>query len=281
MGLQKARNAFKKLIKENSPFALTFAIIPKGTGEVVSREGACFASLRYNEEHKEIDYFIFSQFVGRNSPLSNTEETYLEWLARKSSFRHAFHTKNPKIMRDRGTIMKVDFPPQYIFAASVMARYVSEYPHTVEVWNLFKDWINPNAALVFAHIFGFDHEKKILQAMPTWGSGHKAFGSSQFGKEELNSFMNGNMRADKFTHMRHNRNYYGNCMVWNDIEPNNRDNTEHSEGETNSAICIPENLSTLVQLPTTYGPEKFINTFPLKTIAKWAPKVLAANLPKR
>ncbi len=281
MSLQKARNACKKLIKEDWIFDLAFAIIPKGTEEISFQEGQCFASLRYTEEHKEIDYFIFSQFVGRNSPLNKMEETYLEWLARKSSFRHAFHTKKPKIMRDRGTIMKADFPPQYIFAASLMARYVSEFPDIVKVWDCLKDWIDPNAALVFAHIFIFDREKTCLQAMPTWGSGHKAFSSSQFGKEELNSFMNGDMRDDKFTHMRYNRNYYGNCMVWNDIEPEDRDDTEHSEGETNSAIDIPEDLSTRVRLPTTYGPEKFVNTFPLKTIAKWAPKVLAANLPKK
>ena len=164
-------------------------VLEDGTNVQVSNR-VCFLSVKYsfidNIKNKEIKYFIT---VSLENKLRDCDIKYLKWLTTQSCFNKAFITKKPETILEKGAILNVDYPPQYIISAAIAIRYCREYPIIPYSWEKYSKYINPHVAFMLAH-FNYDKKGKnrLYFRKDCVNSHHGIF--NNFSKEKLLKIVN-------------------------------------------------------------------------------------------
>ena len=287
MTIQRCNKAFKDLFHTPDDYGhdishLSYCILGERPEQKfkMHRDAPCYISLdRANEKGWEAKYLLIWDFAASDC-LSSVQKIYLRWLATDSAFADAFHTKNPNIMFKRGTIMNVNYTPQYVFGACVASRYVRENPDLVNSWNLLRKYMSADAALIFAHYFTPSSQNRMNIHSPFYPPGHKFINSVSFKQHHLRNFVDHKHDTTRTKHFRWNRNYYNSAAIWNGIVSKTPNHTggafDVTLGIAYVSIEVPS-LYAVSECRFTQYNKKIELVFNLDNISEWAPHLAISN----
>ena len=146
---KECRIEIKEEATDDSYIGSTFAMIMEDGNIVKYIQQGCHANVSA-EANKGAVYM--ANLVHTRLPEDITER-YINWWVKKSFVSKVFVTKDVKTILEKGIILDCSFPSAYIMIGVIGLRYLWEHKGIVENWDVFKEHVNHDAAILLSHMF--------------------------------------------------------------------------------------------------------------------------------
>ncbi len=167
--LERARER-RGLLSSKKLGGNTYSLI-MGDGTYEDYENrVCFQDLRDNNAHPIFIVNMVRTRVGKK--LSNS---FIRWWVRDSFAAKAFITKDEEAVLEKGAILDCSYPAHYVVLSMIGLRYLWEFPQLIRNWGMFKEHVNPDAAIIMAHMFSTSDGKVWEGKFKSGNSNHTWF----------------------------------------------------------------------------------------------------------
>ena len=152
--------------------------------------GACFGGMgrRVSLAKSAPTAFYDACLHNKHGKLNEGQKKYLDWFINKSQWAKAILTKDVGEAIKLGTVFDVNYSAQFLVGAGIFIRYIREFPAVIDNWQILKDVVDWDVALILSNVFIVSREGNILRRSLTYG--HDVINAGNINYKIVEGFVN-------------------------------------------------------------------------------------------
>ena len=214
--------------------------------------------------------------VGVNPALPRAlVKEYTKWWVQDSFAADAFVSKGVRDILTNGAVFDCKWPANYIILAASGLRYLKDESKIVENWEIFRNYVNDDAAIVMAHMF-YQRDRDTWEGVFRVNNSNHTFFQKHWGKEEFTKTVNHDLsNMETLLPMEKDTNYFPLVAILSSRLGNTPSNTP-SWQIPNGNISYPR-TKTRITTRDSWGDNYTVDVYDVRDIEEWIKETYRLN----